>query len=58
MAGLGLLLDPCEGLNAQIHTRVDLTVGYILDDEYSVTHVAAKVAWYIPCMKWSSRGVG
>ena len=26
---------------------------YSLDNEYSVTRVATKVAWYIPCMIWS-----
>ena len=27
-----------------------------LDDEYSVTCVATKVAWYIPCVIWSRGG--
>ena len=28
-------------------------VGSSLDDEYSVTHVAVKAAWYSPCLRWS-----
>ena len=40
-------------------------MGSSLDDEYSVTYVAAKLAWYSPCIRWSkdwvsgrSRGEG
>ena len=32
---------------------LDLEVGSSLDDKYSVTCVATKVAWYIPCVIWS-----
>ena len=35
---------------------MDPELGCIIDDEYSVTRVSAKVAWYIPYMKWSRGG--
>ena len=31
-------------------------MGSSLDEEYSVTCVATKVAWYSPCIRWSSGG--
>ena len=31
-------------------------MGSSLDDKYSVTRVAAKVAWYSSCVRWSRGG--
>ena len=31
-------------------------MGSILDEKYSVTHVASNAAWYIPCVRCSRCG--
>ena len=40
-----------------MHPGLDSEVVFSLEYEYSVTSVAAKVAWYIPCVRWSRGGM-
>ena len=56
LTGLKYLLNPCTGLDAQLHPGLYPKVGSSLDDKYSVTCVATKVARYIPCVIWISGG--
>ena len=56
LGGLDTLLNPYARLDARLHLVLDPEVGSSLDDEYSVTRVATKVAWYIPCVMWSRVG--
>ena len=56
LAGLEYLLNPCARLDARLHPGLDLEVESSLDEEYSVTCVATKVVWYIPCVRWIRGG--
>ena len=52
LAGLESLFCPCARLDAGTHLGLDQEVVSSLDDKYRGTHVATKVAWYIPCVRW------
>ena len=43
-------------MNTILHSELDPEVGSRLDDEYSVTRVADKAAWYSLCVGWSRGG--
>ena len=43
-------------MDVRLHLGLELKVESNLDEEYSVTCVAAKVAWYSLCIIWSRSG--
>ena len=51
MAGLEYIINPSAQLDAKLHLGLDPEVGSSLDNKYTVTRVATKAAWDIPCVR-------